>query len=640
MLSRLLLAPSLIVAAFVAASVPAQIQLRNALPENTIMYVGMPDIDRSIADMRAMPLLQMWHEEEVQDFFADALKMLDTEFEKALAQGRAAYEQGMLPFDPDSLLKLRVRGFGAAVTTLDIRAGSERGDDPVPHFGMLMQIDFGDTAPAWRNILDFGLNMLEMQARGELTKEETKVGDATLLTFVPPETDMSLNVAFAGNTMVVGSIKSEVVAFLNNASNGTRVLSDSHNFKTTFAQLDGQGVVAESFIQPGPVLDFVVKFLWLASEEAPDFPAFLDIAGIERSIEALGLRSCQAMGFTSVYAPNGDQGNKSVAKSFVYSPEPERKGVFGGGNKELDMEFLKWVPKDAASFNAMTFDLASIYDALIDALTAYDENMAQMMLGQLGMYEDQFGISIKGDLVGAFGNQVISWSMPMAALGTTPEMAILVEVKDQQKLLQTMHTMSSLSDGAFDIDESERRGIKVYQLQINYDPTGGMGINPLDMFIPTFSFKDGYMVAGFSTGDVKRVFKRMDREDNPSGDIRSNTEFAPYLAGLPQSGLNSISFSDWKANFEGIYQMVTSLAAFIPVNDDIPIDLSLLPDVATLTQHLFGSVSWARSDGAGFHGMSQGPWGPETLAILGAGIGAGAFALYAQEEGMMGFRKF
>ena len=633
MLSRLSFVPALAISALLAPMASSQIHLRDALPADTLFYVGMPKIDRSIEDMRDMPLLQMWHEEEVQDFLADALDMLDSEIENGLGQARAMYQQGMMPFDPDSLLKLRVHGFGAAVTSMDLRANERARDEPIPHFGFIMQADFGDTAQQWRNILEFGIDMLEMQAMGELTREETQVGDAKLITLVPQQTDMSLNIAFTGNGMVMGTIKSEVVDFLNNAASGSRVLSASENFKSTFARLDNQGAAAEVFIQPGAGLDFIMKVVTLASEEAPDYPMWLDVDGIERALEAFGFRSCKSIGMTTSYASNGDKGNKGVTRGFMNVPAPERKGLFAGDTKELDMEFLQWVPKDASAFSAFTMDLGSVYGAMVDAMTAYDEGMAQMMLGQLSIYEQQFGMSIKEDLIGAFGNQVIQWSMPMAALGTTPEMAVLVEVRDQEKLLQTMRTVSRMSEGLFDIDESERRGIKVYQLQINYDPTGGMGMNPLDMFIPTFSFKDGYMVAGFSTGDVKRVFKRMDREDDPSGDIRSNPEFAPYLANLPKSGMTTVSFQDWKANFEGIYQMVTSLAAFIPVNDDIPVDLSLLPDVATLTQHLFGSVSWSTVDGQGIHSYGEGPFGAETYALIMGGVAAGVGAgVYMSEE--------
>ena len=125
-----------------------------------------------------------------------------------------------------------------------------------------------------------------------------------------------------------------------------------------------------------------------------------------------------------------------------------------------------------------------------------------------------------------------------------------------------------------------------------------------------------------------------DRDDDPTGDIRSNAEFKPYLEQVPSS-VTSLSFADWKANFEGMYQMVTSMAAFIPMDDRVPIDLSLLPDVTTLTEHLFGSVSWNVVDADGFHMFSQGPWGPETAALFAGVIGAGAGVAGAMESGMI-----
>ena len=61
-------------------------------------------------------------------------------------------------------------------------------------------------------------------------------------------------------------------------------------------------------------------------------------------------------------------------------------------------------------------------------------------------------------------------------------------------------------------------------------------------------------------------------------------------------------------------------------DDDIPIDLSLLPDVTTLTQHLYGAVTWSTNDGNGFATTSIGPWGPEVMALVGALAGAGTAA--------------
>jgi hypothetical protein len=287
------------------------------------------------------------------------------------------------------------------------------------------------------------------------------------------------------------------------------------------------------------------------------------------------------------------------------------------------------VPKDAVSFSASRFDVSSVYATIEDGLEAYDPEIAQLVLQFVAAFEEELGVSIKNDLFGALGDEIVTWSMPMAAFGTAPELAVLVKVRDQEKLLATVQKLSKLSRGAVEIDEVNRRGITVYQVRLDLDTGGGMGFNPMDMFVPTFGFKDGYMVVGFSTGDVKSVFGRMDREDDPSGDIRSNPEFQPYFAEIPKQGITSLAFTDWKAQFEGFYQLATSVLALIPLDDEIPVNFALLPDSMTLTQHLYGSVTWGSTDDSGMRSTTISPFGPEIAAILGVMVGAGMWLTVA-----------
>ncbi len=614
-----------------AAPVAAQ-SLKDALPESTIAYMSLPNISVSIKEMGDMPLAKIWREGEVQDFFADGLKMLEGEWSKYLNQGRQMHKDGMLPFSPDEILKLRLTSVSAAMTGFEITEGDF---GPSPKVGVMLHLGFGNSAGTWRQVLETALGMAMAQApEGVIERSESKVGDITIVSIKAADapTEMSVNYAFVGNGLLFGTLADEFKATLTNLVEGKKLLSASESFMSVAKNLDMEGAEGESYVQPGRIIDIALNVLTLVSEMDPSFPEEIDPAGIARVIEAFGLRSIHGVGATSTYA-----GDRCVTKGFVSSPAPERKGFIAPGNKELDLGFLQWVPKDAVSFSSTTIDLMSIYDALSDGLKAYNPQLAEMVMGQLGGMEEQLGLSLKKDLFGAFGNQFISWSMPMAALGTPPEMAFLAKVNDQEGLINTINTIAKLTEGALEIDEIERRGIKAYQLRFNIDMDqfGNLGgMNPLDMFIPTFSFKNGYIVVGLSTSDVKRVFKRMDREDDPSGDIRSNQEFAPYLAKLPKTNLNSLSFTDWKAQFEGVYQLVTSLLAFVPLDEDIPVDLSLLPDSATLTEHLVGGVSWTESDGNGFKTTGIGPWGPEIAALFGVGVIAGA-ATYGVMSGSM-----
>jgi hypothetical protein len=79
--------------------------------------------------------------------------------------------------------------------------------------------------------------------------------------------------------------------------------------------------------------------------------------------------------------------------------------------------------------------------------------------------------------------------------------------------------------------------------------------------------------------------------------------------------------------------MIAGMLAFVPIPDEVPIDLSLLPDVGTLTKHLCGAISYTVDDGNGWNTVNIGPFGPETAIAVGAGIGIGAAAVMPRVVG-------
>ena len=146
--------------------------------------------------------------------------------------------------------------------------------------------------------------------------------------------------------------------------------------------------------------------------------------------------------------------------------------------------------------DAVIKDEATGRDLIVSAQTgsgktvAFGLAMADQMLGMLAHHEEQVGVSIKDDLLAALGDELISWSMPMAALGAAPETAILLKVRDEQKFLDSLTKLTALSDGMVELKKSERRKITVYSIKIELPRMRGMPFNPLDMFAPTFSFKN------------------------------------------------------------------------------------------------------------------------------------------------------
>lgn len=606
-----------------AASLAAQTSILPFLPKDTMMAVSAPDLLTSIKDFGQMPLAKMWAEEEVQNFFADTRELLTKQLNKAMEQGKAMHAQGQLPFDPAELLQLRVRTGTFAVTSMAITKGAF---GPQPNFGVVLHLDFGDSAPAWNKLIQSGLGLLEQQAADNLTKTETKVGDVTMISMTAPGGEMggmALNVAMIPGGILIGTLGDEVRGILESMKSKAPALGATAHYASTAKHLTVDGAEMEMFFRLKPGLDFVVSALQTAKDEGE--LEELDVDGVKRAIAAMGMNDIGAMGATSKY-----EGGKSISRSFVGHSKEAAATV--AQQKPLDMSFLKWVPKDAISFSSSTLDAMSLYNMLQRGLEAYDPEFAKQALGQLAEIEKQMGFSVRNDLFGSLGDHYIDWWMPVGSIASPPEVALLLKVTDEAKIINVLKGIARMSDGTLELEEGEKRGIKVYQVRLNMELDGAMGgMNPFELFQPSFAFKNGYLVAGFSVSDIKRAFTRMDREDDPKGDIRANKEFVAVQAGIP-GGINSVSFTDWKIQFENLYQVVTGALAFLPLGDDVPIDMQLLPESGTLTKHLFGALSYSKTDAAGTQSVSTSPFGPE-VALFAAGLVVAGLGMVASVRG-------
>lgn len=601
--------------ALLSAPAFAQNSVLPYLPRNTLMAISAPDLATTMTEFQRTPLAKMWHEDEVQTFFGDALEYAKEMMDQQMGQARQAHENGQFPVNPDDLMKLRVGGVTFALTQLDLGMG-EFG--PMPTVGIALHLDFGDSAATWNKLIQMGMGMLEAQAGDEMLKTESTVGEVKIVSMMPNEAgapDMGLNVAFVPNGVLICTLPDECKSIVESWTQQKPVIGATEVYQALNQRVGADGAEIKSFVRFDPMMQFGLNVLGMATEMEPDL-AMIDMDGVERALLAMGMRNL------GVYAEAGrylDSGMTQYTSVHMPSAAPQT-----GAQSSIDMGFLKWVPKDAVSFSAMTWDVAAVYDTLQKGLEAYDPEFARQMLGQLGKIEEQLGFKIRDDLFGAFGDHVINWSMPVSTIASMPESAMLLKVNDEEKLVKVLRNVSKLSNGMVEFEEGERRGIQVYSIRVNADPTNGMGMNPFDMFTPTFSFKKGYMVAGFSVGDIKRVFKRMDREDEPKGDIRSNKEFAKVAQQIP-AGATSVSFTDWRTQFESFYQLGTGMLALVPIGEEVPIDMSLLPDSGTLTRHLAPTVSFSRSTENGTETVTTSPWGPEmALGLMAVGAAAAA----------------
>lgn len=625
MLPRLTLSSA--IGAALLAGLPAQrSDLKRALPADTIVMMSMPDLDTSIRELLDMPLMRMWRQDEVQGFLKPALAEFDKQWGAMMAQAKDAHEQGMLPFAPDDLLKLRL--YGASVGLTGFRLVGGEGAEPMPDFGMVLHLDFGPSAPMWKKVIDFGLAQIEEQSAGMLQKSEATVGATKLTSWNVPNMDLGLNLAWLGDGIVFGTRTKEVqsvIAGLAAKDVSANSLVGSAHYKTVAKKLDTQGAEVEMFVNHERLFGTVFDLLRFVEANAPDVPEQFSADGIERACTALGLLSVKATGATSTY-----QGGKAVSKSYALSPAPERKGLMADGSKNLDLDVLKWVPKKAIGVNATTINMSAWWDALTGAIKAYDEGLAKQLMGQLAEVEKKLAFTVRDDLCGAFGSQMVSWDLRMEGMpgvggGSLMSGMYLVQVKDAEKVVKCLNGLRDAFGGTIEFGENKRDDLTTYFVKFNVEMPQDIPFNVFDLITPHFGFQSGYMVLGFARSDVRKTMTAMANQKPDAESIRSNKEFADMIGQLKVDGLTSVSFSDFRARCNNIYELIYPFSFMVP--KEAPLDMEKLPDEGGfLSQHLFPSVSNSYTDGNGFTTTSVSPFGPEMMAVAGAlGVAAVGF---------------
>lgn len=605
--------------ALLLAPLAAQQSILPYLPKDTIAAATMPDLPGSYAEFQAMPLAKMWAEPDVQAFVGDLMTMTRKRVDEALKEAREQHKQGALPVDPDAVMSLRVNGVTAAITKLGIGMGDF---GPQPEVGLMLHVDFGASAPTWMALIEMGLKQLDERSEGQLTRSESKVGEVKIVSYTPPEESgikMGLHVAMLGQGIVSGTLIDEVRETVTAMAAKTPILGATPAFQTSIGAIDDKGAEMQLYLRPTGIVDFAMAGLGIGAEmgQAGD----LDMEGVQRAIKAMGLSDLGPLALSYVYA-DGKAQSRGVSATLGGD------ATTAAAAKTVDMSFLKWVPKDAVSFSSSTLDIGWYYDAVMRGIDAYDPEAGKKAREEIATMEQQIGFKLRDDLVSTIGDHYTWWSLPMGQINTPPEATLLVKVTDEARLVKALKAIAALSNGRFEIEEGEKRGIKAYQVRFNLEDIEQFGgMNPLEAYQPTFAFKNGYMVVCFTPSDIKRAFARLDRkEDEPKGDIRGSKEFASIAGSMPQ-GVTSISYTDWKSTFESWYQMATGVLGFIPLGEDIPIDTAQIPDSATLTKHLFPSVSYKRTDAKGTVTTTNSPFGPEIYALgvlVGAGLAAAA----------------
>ena len=549
-------------------------------PSDADLFVELPDPAGLLEAMRGSALLNTFRDPGVVEFI-----------------GALSGEQG---FDVDAVLEeawseelpadLRTLLEGAAGASLSLRAG-----EGPPDFQLVAEFASAELAAG-------ALQAVVSQQRSEPIDAAGWEG-ALLL---PESDELNAWVQARGSLLVLasGSLRTDATA-ARLAGDGTGISTHALYQRADAALGEPKArTLAHGFFRRSPVT--LVSEALMMTPGAP---------GAE-----LGMLADMNLGAGSHRFRMGSDGSRYVTE--IFSPDTNEETAFQGvlGAKPVDPGLAGSIPTGLMGAFATTIDPQALSGLLENglAMLAAQTGDASMLEG----IEAELGFPVQR-LFTHLGSQLTMQMQAIKGMGL-PETAIWVELADADAFAADLAVIAEKLPSLLPGFESRSRAYKVKNAEgerVPYEITSlslpdGMIELPIPITIqPSVAVANGRLLFGLSSTHVKRELKRLfgaEPPDPTAVDPWKNASLA-----IPE-GAHAAFFMDWGEQISGLVSLAKALGPM--AGDQLPIDLSILPDGETFVQHFRPTVHFQVPREGGTYRYHEASFGPETWLLPLAGF--------------------
>jgi hypothetical protein len=466
------------------------------LPESTSVFLSVRNLPTVLKWHETSSLDGLFKEAEMQPFLkkaAEAFETLIAEMKKeagfTLADLKEACtgEVALAIGEPNELLAIKDKG----------------GDGPI-----IILVEARGTRDKVREILKKGLEKVERR------KRELDFRGQEIIALEPrrDEKDRSeestVYIAHADDLLAVSLSRNFLQDTLaNRTETAVKPLSQAAEFKELRAK-HGKDAAIFAYANTGKWIDKLPALVPAGSGPPDQVSKVFEILGLSR-VRAAGLAThLSADGAKSTYfllAPSGPGG----LLSFVWT-------------KPQALSFPSLIPEDASSAWVSLVDFGALWKTIEDAVRTF----APSGEGQdpIKSVEAALGINLKEDLIAPLGGQV-SFFQRAGKKAASPEFAILVDVKNREKLEATLGKLLPMVPF---FQKSEYLGRSVWALNVpGQSPEEGGEIPAV-----SFSVMDTHFVVGQSKPVVEELLRRVGKEVKS---VKDSADFKALAGRLPPS---------------------------------------------------------------------------------------------------------
>jgi hypothetical protein len=306
---------------------------------------------------------------------------------------------------------------------------------------------------------------------------------------------------------------------------------------------------------------------------------------------------------------------RSVLSGGVFQKRRFQPGASGPrliGASALDTSLLEQIDPEAGMVWAGGADVRGLFDLLCQHMGFTPEGLGEFPRAAL---QEQGGFSFETDLLGQLEPQFVFTAGIVKGLAA-PAMVGYLKAKDAAKLQRGLEAwlrgLVSHDPAVFALKDRPYKKLPFYELKVSAGTPGADGAAPESMEY-IFGLRGNMLFISINRKAVKDELKR---EVGPEA-ARSALVGHERL----QAGANEVVFIDYPAYIGGLYGLVKGFGALAAgaAGQDLPFDVSQLPDADLLLRHFQATLSVTQIGPQGATTTATSSFGPEIpLAVFGA----------------------
>lgn len=460
------------------------IQHQEIYPKQTIVVFGMNAVGPHQAELAKTGLIRLLQE--------------SSELAQVLPQALAAASI-FTGLSRDELETLAGSGFSIGLTAWKLP----------DQFDFLGVVELGDSAGKIERLLS---------QRGK--PAGTTMGIETFS--MPVANGVELSYCFTDTVLLFASSREQIAGSLARRANpALPSLTASAKFRRIVTQLtaaDTTQPLAAGYLDLDQLLDGLVSMIPADSREMA-----------RKVIENLQLRQASAVGYSAL--PGGGKITDHLRVSMISEPTGILAAFIPKVGK-IDPEFNKFVPADVTSFALTHIRFDELFNQILMAVEAFDNEMAAQMRMMMRGLISQTGVDIERDLFGSFGQRILTLQWPSESTGA-PDFALLFELSNEVRFDGALRKLGMLKHSSW-------QDFQIYSAPDQVKVAGNS--------MPSLAIGQHFLVLGSSRVRLEMVLKHL---TNPKENVRANSLFSAQPAGTVAIGWTNLA--DSMRSYSGLF---------------------------------------------------------------------------------------